>query len=56
MFKRGYGEQAIELANEVKGRTTYEKDLMSYFYFVLYGLPEFLKKHTGTSGPASRSS
>jgi hypothetical protein len=26
MFKRGYGEQAIELANEVKGRTTYEKD------------------------------
>lgn len=47
MFKRGYGEQAIELANEVKGRSTYEKDLMSYFYFVLYGLPEFLKKHTG---------
>lgn len=47
MFKRGYREQAIELANEVKGRTTYEKDLMSYFYFVLYGLPDFLKKHTG---------
>lgn len=47
MFKRGLGEQAIELANEVKGRTTYEKDLMSYFYFVLYGLPEYLKKQTG---------
>jgi hypothetical protein len=47
MFKRGYGEQAIELANEVKGRTTYEKDLMSYFYFVLYSLPKYLKKHTG---------
>lgn len=47
MFKRGYGEQAIELANEVKGRTTYEKDLMSYLYFVLYGLPEYLKKQTG---------
>lgn len=47
MFKRGFGDQAIELANEVKGRTTYEKDLMSYFYFVLYGLPEYLKKQTG---------
>lgn len=47
MFKRGFGEQAIELANEVKGRTTYEKDLMSYFYFVLYSLPRYLKKHTG---------
>lgn len=47
MFKRGYGEQAIALANEVKGRSTYEKDLMSYLYFVLYGLPEYLKKHAG---------
>jgi hypothetical protein len=47
MFKRGHGEKAIELANEVKGRTTYEKDLMSYLYFVLYGLPAYLKKHTG---------
>ena len=47
MFKRGYGDQIIELANEVKGRTTYEKDLMSYFYFVLYSLPKYLKKHTG---------
>jgi hypothetical protein len=47
MFKRGYGDQAIELANEVKGRSTYEKDLMSYFYFVLHGLPEYLKKQTG---------
>jgi hypothetical protein len=49
MFKRGFGEQAIALANEVKGRTTYEKDLMSYFYFVLHGLPEYLKRHTGHS-------
>jgi hypothetical protein len=47
MFKRGLDEQAIALANEVKGRTTYEKDLMSYLYFVLYGLPEYLKKQTG---------
>jgi len=47
MFKRGYRDQAIALANEVKGRTTYEKDLMSYLYFVLYSLPAYLKKHTG---------
>lgn len=47
MFKRGFKEQAIALASEVRGRTTYEKDLMSYFYFVLYALPEYLKKHTG---------
>lgn len=47
MFKRGHGELACEFANEVKGRTTYEKDLMSYFYFLLYGLPAYLNKHTG---------
>lgn len=47
MFKRDHGGVAVELANEVKGRTTYEKDLMSYFFFVLYALPEYLKKHTG---------
>ena len=47
MFKRGFKQEAIDLANEVKGRTTYEKDLMSYFYFVLYALPEYLKKQTG---------
>jgi hypothetical protein len=47
MFKQGHREVALELANEVKGRTTYEKDLMSYFYFVLHGLPKYLKKHTG---------
>lgn len=47
MFKRGYGEEACALANEVKGRSTYEKDLMSYFYFILYSLPEYLEKHTG---------
>ena len=37
----------VELAVEVAKRTTYEKDLMSYFFFVLYGLPEYLEKHTG---------
>lgn len=40
-------EVTLALANEASRRTTYEKDLMSYFYFVLYGLPEYLKKHTG---------
>lgn len=39
--------ETIQLANEVKGRTTYEKDLMSYFYFVLYALPEYLESQTG---------
>lgn len=47
MFKRGYGDVACEIARDAAGRTTYEKDLMSYFYCVLYGLPEYLKKHTG---------
>jgi hypothetical protein len=42
-----YPEEASELANEVKGRTTYEKDLMSYFQFVLRTLPKYLEKHTG---------
>jgi hypothetical protein len=42
-----YPEEASELANEVKGRTTYEKDLMSYFNFVLRTLPKYLEKHTG---------
>lgn len=37
----------IEIAKEVKGRTTYEKDLMSYFYFLLYSLPKYLQKYTG---------
>lgn len=42
-----YRETTIALALEVKGRTTYEKDLMSYFYFLLHSLPNYLKKHTG---------
>jgi hypothetical protein len=43
-------EVTCELAKEVSRRSTYEKDLMSYFYFILYGLPEYLKKQTGLSG------
>ena len=42
-----YPEEAKQLANTCSGRTTYEKDLMSYFYFVLYKLPNYLEKHTG---------
>lgn len=46
MLKRGFEEECIKLAKEVSSRSTYEKDLMSYFYFILYALPEYLKKHT----------
>lgn len=38
---------AKEIAAEASRRTTYEKDLCSYFYFVLHGLPEYLERHTG---------
>ena len=40
-------ETTISLANEVCKRKMYEKDLMSYFFFVLHALPEYLEKHTG---------
>lgn len=36
-----------ELAASAAPRTTYEKDLMSYFYFVLHTLPDYLKAQTG---------
>jgi hypothetical protein len=36
-----------EIAQEASRRRQYEKDLMSYFYFVLYGLPEYLNEHAG---------
>ena len=42
-----YKDVAIQIANSCAGRTTYEKDIMSYFYFTLYELPEYLEKHTG---------
>lgn len=40
-------EEAKQLAATCSGRTTYEKDLMSYFYFVLHKLPEYLQIQTG---------
>jgi hypothetical protein len=42
-----YPEIAREISAEAARRTTYEKDLMSYFFFVLHKLPEFLEKYTG---------
>jgi len=42
-----YYDVASELAKAVSTRTTYEKDLMSYFFFVLYELPEYLENQTG---------
>lgn len=38
---------AIDIAKEASRRTTYEKDLMSYFFFVLHKLPEYLERQTG---------
>lgn len=40
-------DTTIQLANLVAPRTTYGKELMSYFYFVLESLPNYLNKHTG---------
>jgi hypothetical protein len=40
-------EVAKQIAASASGRTTYEKDIMSYFYFVLHSLPEYLERHTG---------
>lgn len=42
-----YADIAYAISTEASKRTTYEKDLMSYFYFTLYALPEYLEKHTG---------
>ena len=44
---KDYRDITIKIASEASRRTTYEKDIMSYFYFTLYGLPEYLEKHTG---------
>jgi hypothetical protein len=46
-FVARFPTEAIELAKEVSRRTTYEKDIMSYFYFILHALPEYLEKYTG---------
>lgn len=46
MLKK-HKEAAIAIATEASRRTTFEKDLMSYFYFILHKLPEYLNKHTG---------
>lgn len=40
-------EIAISIATEASRRTTFEKDLMSYFFFVTHKLPEYLERQTG---------
>ena len=42
-------ETTIKLAKEVSIRSTYEKDLMAFFYFLKEELPAYLRKHTGRS-------
>lgn len=46
MLKR-FPEETKKAAQAAGARKQYERDLMSYFFFVLYSLPEYLKKHTG---------
>jgi hypothetical protein len=46
-FLSRYRDVGIRLAKLASQRTTYEKSFMSYLYFLLYGLPEYLEKHTG---------
>ncbi len=46
-FLGKYRDVGIELAKLASQRTTYEKSFMSYLYFVLYDLPEYLKSYTG---------
>lgn len=46
-FLSKHREVGIRLAKLASQRTTYEKSFMSYVYFLLYDLPEYLKKYTG---------
>lgn len=48
-FLKEHREAGIELAKLASKRTTYEKSFMSYMYFILHDLPEYLAKHTGKS-------
>jgi hypothetical protein len=38
---------AVDIAKEASKRTTFEKDIMSYFYFLLEALPNYLLQQTG---------
>lgn len=44
---KDHREVALDIAKSCSGRTTYEKDIMSYFYFTLHELPEYLESNTG---------
>lgn len=46
-------ETTLAIAQEAASRTYYEKDLMSYFFFVLNELPAYLRKHTGKNWTCS---
>jgi hypothetical protein len=50
---RRFPEETKECATEAGARKNYERDLMSYFYFVLHGLPEYLEEQTGYTWTAS---
>jgi hypothetical protein len=52
-FLSRFPQEAVELAKEASRRSTYEKDLMSYFYFILRTLPKYLEKHTNTAWTCS---
>jgi len=42
---QNHREITLEILKAVATRTTYQKDVMSYFYFLLHELPEYLDKH-----------
>jgi hypothetical protein len=42
-----FPEETKAIAQEAGARRQYERDVMSYFYFVLFALPEYLNRHTG---------
>ena len=42
-----FPEKTKQIAQNAGARRQYERDVMSYFYFVLYALPEYLNRHTG---------
>jgi hypothetical protein len=50
---RRFPVETKECAVEAGARKNYERDLMSYFYFVLHGLPEYLEEQTGYTWTAS---
>lgn len=48
-----FPKETKEIAQNAGARRQYERDVMSYFYFVLYALPQYLDRHTGYSWTCS---